>query len=163
MTGERDSTTLRDIIAAAQIPAELVRPGESMPTVADAARALGVDRGVIVKTVVFQEKAGLRRCCAAVVLGDDRVDAGKLARALNLRRLALATPASTLAATGYAAGGVPPIGLPAALPVAVDAEVLSRSMVFAGAGDSAHMLRIASSDIVRLGRATVVQIAAGRV
>ncbi len=152
------SEALRAFLARHGVPGELVRPGAEMPTVARAAAALGVAPAQIVKSVVFQHKKDARRVCVAIVAGDARVHPGKVARALDLSQLKLASAGAALEATGYAVGGIPPLGYPLALPVVVDQRVLAHAVVFGGGGDEHHMLRIAPADIVRATSAVAADV-----
>lgn len=139
---------------------ELVAPGGDMPTVPLAAAALGVDVGRIVKSIVFQHKKDARQVCLAIVAGETRVHPGKVGRAVGIGQLKLASAETTLAASGYAVGGVPPVGHPPGLRVVVDSGVLRHDFVYGGGGDEHHMLRIAPGEIVRLTGAVVAPITA---
>lgn len=149
---------LREFLAAHAAEATLVEPGGEMPTVPLAAAALGVEPARIVKSIVFQHKKDASRVCLAIVPGDARVHPAKVARATGLTQLKLASPGTTLLATGYAVGGVPPVGHLRPLPVVMDTSVLGHDTVFGGGGDERHMLRIAPAEIRRLTQAVVADI-----
>jgi prolyl-tRNA editing enzyme YbaK/EbsC (Cys-tRNA(Pro) deacylase) len=156
----RSSRELAHFLAEHQVEATLIEPGADMATVALAAAALGVMSGQIVKSIVFEGKKAGGTTCLAIAPGDIRVAVAKVASALQLNQLKLAAPATVSAATGYAVGGVPPVGHLTALPVVVDQRVLDCDVVFGGGGDEQHMLRIAPGEIVRLTGAIVADIAA---
>lgn len=137
-------------LARGAVTAELVRPGAPMPTVADAAAALGVAPEQVVKSIVFRHKKDPERACLAIAPGEGRVQINKVARALGLAQLKLASPENALAATGYAVGGIPPVGHVRELPVVIDARALRHDVVYGGGGDHWHMLKIAPAEIVRL-------------
>jgi Cys-tRNA(Pro) deacylase len=138
--------------------AELVRCDTSVPTVEQAADALGVPRSAIVKSIVFEHKRDPDRVCLAIVPGDARVSRSKVAAALELQQIRLASASTVERATGYAAGGVPPVGHRTRLPVVVDRRVLDLPVVFGGGGDKEHMLRITPADILRLTSAVVADV-----
>lgn len=150
--------SLADFLAQCAVAGELVRPGGEMPTVARAASALGVEAGRIVKSIVFCHKKDASRACLAVAPGDGRVQLTKVARALGLAQLKLASPDAALAATGYPVGGIPPVGHVRALPVVLDASLAGLDEVFGGGGDLWHMLRISPAEIVRATGAIVADI-----
>lgn len=154
----RDENPLKAFLREEGVEATLVEPGAAMPTVALAAAGLGVAPERIVKSIVFQHKRDPTRVCLAIVPGDARVHPAKVARAVGLMPLKLASPGVTLAATGYAVGGVPPVGHRHALPVAIDASVMRHETVFGGGGDERSMLRIAPAEIRRLTRGVVADI-----
>lgn len=97
---------------------------DSARTAVEAAAAIGVEVGQIVKSLVF-----LRDGRPVIVLcaGDRRVDAERLglvpARGAHVREL-----------VGYAIGGIPPIGHDAAIPVLIDASLQRFAEVWAAAG-----------------------------
>jgi argininosuccinate lyase len=155
-TGLQEFLHVRDVAGAA-----LIETGKDMPTVPRAAEALGVAPEQVVKSIVLQHKKDPNRVCLAVLCGEARADLAKVARAAGLTQLKLASPATTLAATGYAVGGVPPVGHHKALPVVLDSRVMDHAVVFGGGGDERHMLRISPGEIRRLTNAVVADITVG--
>lgn len=141
----------RDLAAfvhAQGVPAELVRPGAPTPTVPDAARALGVEPGAIIKSLVFQVRGEPLLVIAA---GEARVRMRTLARAVGVtrRQLRLATPEDTLAVTGYAVGSMPPFGHRHALPTLVDsASVPDEGDVYGGGGGHDVLLRVSVDALI---------------
>ena len=63
-----DIQGLADFILEHGLQAEMVAPGVQMPTVDDAAAALGVSPGQILKSILFQAKDG--RCVMVVACGN---------------------------------------------------------------------------------------------
>lgn len=102
-------------------------------TVAEAAAAVGCEPGQIVKTLVFLAEG---RPAVALAAGDRRIDDAALARLLGVprKRLKLAPPTEVLARTGYAVGGVPPLGLPDGWDVVADESLARFGRVWAAAG-----------------------------
>ena len=147
---------LAEVIRTHGIDAEIVSPGVPMPTVDDAAAALGVSPERIFKSILFQAKSGA--CAMAIACGNGRVNAKRLEAITGLTRLRLASPEVALAVTGYPAGGTPPIGHRERFPVVVDAAVAAQAWGWAGGGRKELMVRIASADIVRLTGAEVAAI-----
>ncbi|MDG6939333.1 MAG: YbaK/EbsC family protein [Nitrososphaerota archaeon] len=94
--------------------------------------------GPVVKSVLFMDESGGP---VLVVLEVGRkVRQGEFARRIGRRRLRLATREEVLEATGYPAGGVPPVGCREGLEVYVDSKVLAMGKVYAGGGSERHML-----------------------
>lgn len=124
------------------VDASLVRPGVPTPTVPDAARALGVEPGAVLKSLVFEAGGAPLLVIAA---GPARVRVPLVARALGLSRRAvkLASPEATLALTGYPVGAMPPFGHAAPLDTLVDSvSVPVRGVVYGGGGADDVMLRL---------------------
>ena len=142
-------------IAQHDIRVELIAPGAPMPTVASAAAALRVAEELILKTLLFASNGEF---VIAIANGTKRVSAKLLAQASGLSAPRPAKPEIVQTVTGYPAGGVAPIALPAGLPVIVDAAAAALPWAFGGAGREELMLGIAPADVVRLNHATVARI-----
>ena len=139
---------------------ELVRcEGDDTPDVASSAAALGVDVSQIVKSLVFAADGAF---VVVVSNGETRVDAKKLARALGVanRRVRLATPDETVAASGFAPGTVPPFGHRTPLRTFVDADVplVPGGVVFGGGGDRDMEVRADVRELLRLTDAELVDL-----
>ena len=139
-----------DFLRAAQAEARLEEFPEGTPTVEDAARALGVDPGQIVKTLVFVCDG---RPVVALVPGDRRADQAKVARAVGAASARVATPDEVLAATGFAPGAVAPFPLPVVEAILLERTVLAREHVWVGAGSERHLARLRPAELLRLSRA----------
>jgi Cys-tRNA(Pro)/Cys-tRNA(Cys) deacylase len=140
--------TLKAHLAALGIDADLIALERETTTAAMAAEALGVPLEIVVKSILFQARSG--ELVLVVAPGDRRVDPGKLARATGIDGWRLARPDVVLEATGYPAGGTPPIGLKRPIRTIVDATVAALPVAYAGGGGRDVMLRIRPTDIVRI-------------
>ncbi|MBI5167779.1 MAG: YbaK/EbsC family protein [candidate division NC10 bacterium] len=127
-----------------------------MPTVEAAARGLGVSEGEIIKSLLFQAKDG--GLVLAIAAGMGRINTKRLEQLTGLKGLRLAKPEVVLEATGYPAGGTPPVGHKNHLRVVVDWRVLELPYVYGGGGDPKVMMRIKPTDIIRLNQAKVQDI-----
>ncbi len=123
----------------------------------EAARALGVARHQIIKSLLFCAADGT--CVLAIVRGDQRVDPERLRAACGGTPLKLAPASQVLAVTGFPAGATPPVGHAVPLRVLVDPAVLAEPLVYGGGGDERTMLEISPDEIVRLTGALVAAIA----
>jgi prolyl-tRNA editing enzyme YbaK/EbsC (Cys-tRNA(Pro) deacylase) len=86
-------------------------------------------------TIVVVGKAQPRVYAACVVLAPDRLDVNRTVRArLGTRKASFAGADETRELTGMEIGGVTPFGLPADVPVWVDAAVLERPRIVLGGG-----------------------------
>lgn len=81
---------------------------ESTRTSEEAAAAIGCEVGQIAKSLIFRGKQN-GKAVLAIACGDRRIDEKKLA-ALIGEKVGRADPEFVCQATGYAIGGVPPIG-----------------------------------------------------
>ena len=155
----RDALGPEDVLAFARergVEAELVAPGVPMPTVPLAAAAVGVRDEQILKSLVFSDRTGA--LVLVIACGTAKVDRARLADAAGLDRPRLADAATVLAATGYPAGGVPPVGHRTRLPVVMDRRAAALAVAYGGGGTEETLLRIRPADILRLSGGTVAEI-----
>jgi len=139
-----------DFLHAARAEARLEEFPEAIPTVPDVAKALGVDPGQIVKTLVFVCDG---RPVVALVPGDRRADAAKVASAVGAASARVATRDEVLAATGFPPGAVAPFPLPAVQTILLEQTLLAREHVWVGAGSERHLARLPAPELLRLSRA----------
>ncbi len=141
-----------EALAAAGLDDRVVELAETARTAEDAARALGVAVGAIVKSLVFTVG---ERPVVALVAGDRRCRTETLPAALALEgEVARAGPALVKAATGFTIGGVAPVGFPAPLPIAVDASLERFADLYAAAGHPHCVFRTSYPELLALSGAS---------
>ncbi len=104
---------------------------EGAKTAADAAAAIGVQIGQIVKSLVFEVDG---RLVLAYVSGANQLDERKLAAAAGGTKCARVDADTVREATGFPIGGVPPFGHSTHLQVFIDPDLLQYDEVWAAAG-----------------------------
>ena len=125
-------------------------------TADDAARAIGVPVGAIVKSLVFLAD-GVP--VVALVSGSNQLDEAKLAAAAGASSTGRATAEQVREATGYPVGGVPPFGHATALRTFVDQDLLGHDVVWAAAGTPHLNFAIASAELARVTGGAVCDLA----
>jgi prolyl-tRNA editing enzyme YbaK/EbsC (Cys-tRNA(Pro) deacylase) len=105
---------------------------DSTRTAPEAAAAVGCELGAIVKSLVFRG-ADTGEAVLALVSGDNRADEARISARVG-ETVLRADADFVRAATGYAIGGVPPVGHPAPLRTVVDEDLLRFAVVWAAAG-----------------------------
>ncbi|MBL4783803.1 MAG: YbaK/EbsC family protein [Cohaesibacteraceae bacterium] len=111
---------------------EILKMNETTRTAMDAAKACKCETGQIVKSMIFETKA-TGSLVLMLVAGDRQVNmvlAAKLAGGPLVR----ADPKKVRAQTGFAIGGVAPIGHLCELPVWIDEALMQHETVWAAAG-----------------------------
>jgi prolyl-tRNA editing enzyme YbaK/EbsC (Cys-tRNA(Pro) deacylase) len=89
-------------------------------------------------TIVVIGKSEPPVYAACVVLGHTRLDVNKVVKKrLGTRKASFASADDTQALTGMAIGGVTPFGLPADLPLWIDARVMECARIVLGGGSRA--------------------------
>jgi prolyl-tRNA editing enzyme YbaK/EbsC (Cys-tRNA(Pro) deacylase) len=127
-------------------------------TAKDAADAVGCALGDIVKSLVFRCDG---RTVLVMVPGDRRADADKVARHLGCARARIAAPDEVRDATGFDPGAVAPFPLPHVDQILIDRTLLSRELVWIGAGSHRHVAGLEPAELVRLARATAMDAVGG--
>lgn len=147
-------------LEAAGSPARVVALDASARTAAEAAASCGVEVGAIVKSLLFTAGG---RPVLALVAGDRRCDLAALPRALGLDGEAARADAATVReATGFAIGGVAPLGHPAPLPTVIDASLGRFERLFAAAGHPHCIFATSLVELVRLTGGTLSETIAPR-
>ncbi|WP_347488842.1 YbaK/EbsC family protein [Desulfoscipio sp. XC116] len=125
---------------------------EATSTVEEAARALGVEPGMIAKTLLFRagDHYGL-----FVVAGDVRVSTKKV-KALLGGKPRMATPQEVEEITGYRVGGVCPFALAGEVPIYLDASMQRFDVIYPAAGTAHSALPITFKKLEAITRGTVV-------
>jgi Cys-tRNA(Pro) deacylase len=128
---------------------------EGTKTAADAAAAIGVTVGQIVKSLVFGVD---NEIVMALVSGSNQLDEKKLALAAGGAKCARVDADAVREATGYPIGGVPPFGHSTQLRVFVDPDLLQYDEVWAAAGTWNDNFGAAPADIVRVAGGVVTDL-----
>ena len=149
--------TLRVITAAREAGLEITtrRFPEGTKTAADAAAAIGVVVGQIVKSLVFGVD---NEIVMALVSGSNQLDEKKLAAAAGGAKCSRVDADAVRAATGYPIGGVPPFGHSTQLRVFVDPDLLQYDEVWAAAGTWNDVFGANPNDIVRVAGGAVTDL-----
>lgn len=148
----------RVALAAAELGVStgILRMGESTRTADDAARVCGCAAGQIVKSLIFKG-VDTGELVLLLVSGANRVDMEKAATAAG-QKLARADPKEVRARTGFAIGGVAPIGHLEAPRIWMDRDLQRYDRVWAAAGAPDAVLAIAPDDLVRVTGAVVTDL-----
>ena len=128
---------------------------EGTKTAADAAAAIGVTVGQIVKSLVFGVD---NEIVMALVSGSNQLDEKKLALAAGGSKCARVDADAVREATGYPIGGVPPFGHTTQLRVFVDPDLLQYDEVWAAAGTWNDNFGANPNDIVRVAGGVVTDL-----
>lgn len=134
----------------------LEMPGETR-TAEQAAAAAGCALDQIVKSILFQGQSG--RLYLFLTAGGNQVDAGR-ASALAGEPLGRADANTVRDVTGFAIGGVSPVGHLTPSPVWMDRRLKDFTEVWAAAGTPRHIFAIAPDRLERLAGAVLADFTA---
>jgi prolyl-tRNA editing enzyme YbaK/EbsC (Cys-tRNA(Pro) deacylase) len=154
----RSARRVRDALVALDLPADIHRLADSTRTAPEAAAAVGCALGAIVKSLVMRG-VGSGDPVLALVSGANRADEARLAAAFG-EPIERPDAAYVREVTGYAIGGIPPVGHPAPLRTILDEDLLRFDTVWAAAGHPHAVFPIAPAELARVTGAQVTRLAA---
>ena len=144
-----------EILRAAGATGEPVQLTDSTRTAAEAAAALGCEVGAIASSLVFTADG---EPLLVVTSGAHRVDTDHVAAILGVQRIRRADADLVREATGYAIGGVAPVGHPTPIRTLVDQALQGHDVVWAAAGHSHAVFRTTYDELLRLTAGTPVEV-----
>ena len=149
---------VRRAVAETGVEHEIVACDPALADTAAFCAAYGYAPEDSANTILVVGKAEPPRFVACVVLATTRLDVNRVVRQrLGLRRASFASQEDTRAVTGMAIGGVTVFGLPADLPIWVDARVMRRERIVLGGGSRSCKIVAPPSILLALPNVDVVE------
>jgi prolyl-tRNA editing enzyme YbaK/EbsC (Cys-tRNA(Pro) deacylase) len=124
-------------------------------TAQEAADALGVALGQIAKSVVFRRQAD-DQAVLVITSGDRRVDEDKLVKLAGA--IGRADARFVKERTGFAIGGVSPVGLAGTPFMLIDRDLCRFDLIWAAAGHPNGVFRLSPGDLQRLTGAPLADV-----
>jgi prolyl-tRNA editing enzyme YbaK/EbsC (Cys-tRNA(Pro) deacylase) len=150
------ATKVQQALRAYGLSASVVEMPASTRTAKEAAQAIGCTVGQIAKSLVFRGVTS-GRALLVIASGTNRVNEAAMAGVMG-EQIERATPDFVREATGYAIGGVPPVGHHQAIPVWIDKDLFGYEQVWAAAGTPFAVFAISPTELQRVAAATVVDV-----
>jgi len=147
---------VQEALAARGFAIAVVELPDSARSAADAAAAVGCQIGQIVKSLVFRGRES-GRPILVVASGSHRVDEARVAEFVG-EEIEKATAEFVRDQTGFAIGGVPPIGHAHPLLTLVDDALLGFDRLWAAAGHPRAVFPLTPADLVAMTGGTVAQV-----
>lgn len=140
---------------AAGLEIEVRKFPEGTKTAQDAADAIGVTVGQIVKSLVFGVDDEI---VMALVSGSNQLDEKKLAAAAGGSKCKRVDADAVREATGYAIGGVPPLGLATQMRIFIDPDLMQYDEVWAAAGTWNDVFAVSPRELATATAGVVVDL-----
>ena len=147
---------VREALLAAGLPDTISAFPEGTRTAKDAAAAIGCTVAQIAKSIVFRSGD---RAVVVIASGVNRIDSDKVSAVLNAT-IDRADANWVRDVTGFAIGGVAPIGHINPPIIVVDEDLLKLEPIYAAAGSPMHIFRTTGPDLVKMTGASVVNVKA---
>ncbi len=125
-------------------------------TAEDAARAVGCEVGQIVKSLIFKSQQS-QQPILVVASGANRVNEKVLGQQIS-EPVKMASAEFVREMTGFAIGGVPPIGLRHPLMIFIDEDLLQYEEIWAAAGTPHAVFRLTPDELKRITNGTVISV-----
>ena len=144
----------------AGLAVEIVSFEKPSRTAEEAAAACACDVSQIVKSLVFTG-ANSGRAILLLVSGANRVDQDDVPREIG-EPLARPDAAYVREVTGYAIGGIPPLGHDTAITTFADRDLMVHTRIWAAAGTPNSVFSVAPPDLMAAAGAQVIKLAGRR-
>jgi Cys-tRNA(Pro)/Cys-tRNA(Cys) deacylase len=143
-----------DALDASGIAYRVIRHGP-VRSLAEAAKARGVEPADVVKTMVVRRGEG--DYVFVLVPGDRTISWPRLRAVLGVSRLSMPDATVAKQVTGYERGTITPLGSTTAWPVVADERVLGREITL-GAGEHGVAVAVRAKDVLTVLSATVADV-----
>ncbi len=147
---------VQDALKAQGLMCQVVEMRETTRSAMDAALALECSVEQIVKTLVFKTKKTYRPILV-VASGANRVNVKTLAKLIS-EPVKLADADFIREKTGFAIGGVPPLGHPHPLKTFIDEDLLKYDEIWAAAGTPNAMFKLTPKDLKKITVGEIISV-----
>lgn len=147
---------VQDALAGFGVDCRVLELTESTRTAEDAANAVGCHVGQIVKSLVFRGKT-TGNAVFVVASGANRVNEKALAGIVG-EKISKADPDFVREKTGFAIGGVSPVGHPEPLHTYVDEDLMQYEEIWAAAGTPNALFALTPAQLCHITSGEVVSI-----
>jgi prolyl-tRNA editing enzyme YbaK/EbsC (Cys-tRNA(Pro) deacylase) len=135
---------------------QVVESQQPTRTSADAAARVGCSIGQIVKSLIFKTKIS-GKPVLVLTSGANRVDVNRIAH-LTGEPIGRADPEFVRSVTGYAIGGIPPIGHTTTIETYLDEDLLQFEKIWAAAGTPNAVFELTPQTLQAMTSARVVLV-----
>ncbi len=153
---KNSSQRIQDILNQQGLDLKVIEFKELTRTSQEAATAIGCEVGQIAKTLIFKTKITERPICI-IVSGKNRVDEKKIVYYIG-EEIEKPDAEFVLQHTGFAIGGVPPIGYQFDLKPLIDEDLMAYPEIWAAAGTPHSVFRLTPEDLLKMTEGQIVNI-----
>ncbi len=156
-TEQQSVIRVREALASLGAQGEVRALDDSARTAAEAAAALGIEVGQIANSLIFMADG---EPVLVMASGGRRVDTMQLAAILEVNEIQKATADQVRAATGFAIGGVAPVGFPEPLRTIVDIALSRFDVVWAAGGHPHYVFPTTYDELLRITAGEAAEVGA---
>jgi len=152
----RSARRVQDALAGLGFTLKVTELPDSTRSAREAAHAVGCQVGQIAKSLVFNGESS-EEAILVIVSGANRVDEARLSTEVG-EPVRISSAEDVRRQTGFAIGGVPPVGHIAPLTTYIDEDLLVFSEIWAAAGTPNAVFRLDPADLVKMTAGRVIRI-----
>ena len=154
---KKSAQSVQDSLASRGLKCKVVVLADSTRTANDAASAIGCDEGQIVKSLIFKTKSS-DQAILILASGPNRVKEKTIESKLG-EKIIKADAEYVRQITGFAIGGIPPVGHKQKIEyIFIDEDLLTYDSVWAAAGTPHAVFNIPSADLLEVTKGIVISI-----
>ena len=146
-TEQQSVVTVREALTRLGAKGQVRRLDDSARTAKEAADALGIEVGQIASSLIFLADGDP---VLVIASGGHRVDTEMLAAVLEVNAIDKASADDVRKATGFAIGGVAPVGHPEPLRTIVDIALAQHDVVWAAGGHPHYVFPTTYDELLRI-------------
>jgi prolyl-tRNA editing enzyme YbaK/EbsC (Cys-tRNA(Pro) deacylase) len=147
---------VQDVLFARGYANQVIEFAESTRTAAEAAAAVGCTVGQIAKSLIFRGHT-TQRALLIIASGTNRVHEKRMAAHIG-EKLDKADAEFVRAVTGFAIGGVPPLGHAQPLTTYIDRALLQYQEIWAAAGHPYAVFRLTPAELLAMTQGEITDI-----
>jgi prolyl-tRNA editing enzyme YbaK/EbsC (Cys-tRNA(Pro) deacylase) len=147
---------IQDILNSLGSDFQVIEFSGSTRTAQEAADRVGCQLGQIVKSMIFRGQVS-NKGILILTSGANRVDEKKVSQYVQ-ESIGRADPGFVRTMTGYAIGGVPPVGHAHPLDTYIDEDLMQYATVWAAAGTPNAVFEISSSGLAKITLGKIVRV-----
>ncbi len=145
-----------DALQKLNISCQVLELPASTRTAPEAAQAVGCVVGQIVKSLIFRSEES-KNPVLILVSGSNRVDEVQIAMVIG-EKILRADPDFVREKTGFAIGGIPPVGFPSPITTLIDQDLLKYKVVWAAAGTPHAVFSIQPAELVKAAGGRIISV-----
>jgi prolyl-tRNA editing enzyme YbaK/EbsC (Cys-tRNA(Pro) deacylase) len=147
---------VQEAIRALGFDHQVIELAVPVRTAADAAREVGCEVAQIAKSIIFRA-ANSGRGVLVITSGSNRVNEARVAELIG-EGIGRASPDFVREVTGFAIGGVPPLGHATEMITLIDEDLLKLPFLWAAAGHPNSLFRLPPGDLPKLAGGRVAKV-----
>ena len=147
---------VQDTLTKLGLKLQVIELPASTRSAAEAADAIGCTVGQIAKSLIFKTHVN-ERPILVIASGENRVDTKRISDLLG-DEIGKADAGFVRQRTGFAIGGVPPVGHREAIVTFIDEDLLDFDEIWAAAGTPHAVFRLTGNDLVQVTKGQVIRV-----